>query len=491
MEFLDPVAKKRHLRNLFIGYGLLTVLIGLSTYLLILMATGLDFFNLKGEVIQNGLLFVDSQPDGAQVSLNGKPESRKTNGKYVLGGDDYNVQVKLDGYRSWQKRVSVLSGRVKNVRYIKLIPDKLSPGIVEPLDANLGFVSQSPDKRWLVVQTINGQAGLSVYDLNSSAPKAVAATLPIDKLVSEDGLLGSLKVNEWADDNRHFLIQQTLPSGRKIFLLVDRQTPAEAVNLNTDLASDPTSLILRSKKYDQYYLLFAESGELKRADLKSKTVAPALLDQVLAFETYGDDLIAYATTKDSLNGETAVKIYDGSKSYTLANTAFASDGHYFLDIASYQGNWYYMVGSSATDKVLIYRNPLNFIAASEPKAATPSVVLKTGGAIERAGFSESMRLASIFSRKQIAVYDFEDAILTKANVSQLSDASQLSWADDFHYAYSDGTKYHLVEFDGQNDQALVEGRPGLNYFFNKDQSKLFTIADLSGNTVLESTSLKK
>ena len=65
MEFLDPVAKKRHLRNLFIGYGLLTVLIGLSTYLLILMATGLDFFNLKGEVIQNGLLFVDSQPDGA------------------------------------------------------------------------------------------------------------------------------------------------------------------------------------------------------------------------------------------------------------------------------------------------------------------------------------------------------------------------------------------------------------------------------------------
>jgi hypothetical protein len=81
MEFLTPKQKKEKARRLYIGYGLLSVLIGLATYILISTALGYEIFSTKGDIVQNGLLFVDSSPGNADIYINGKKESSETGAK--------------------------------------------------------------------------------------------------------------------------------------------------------------------------------------------------------------------------------------------------------------------------------------------------------------------------------------------------------------------------------------------------------------------------
>ena len=67
MEFLTTKQKKKKAQRLYFGYVLLSILVLLATYVLISTALGFEIFSSKGEVVQNGLLFVDSRPDGADI----------------------------------------------------------------------------------------------------------------------------------------------------------------------------------------------------------------------------------------------------------------------------------------------------------------------------------------------------------------------------------------------------------------------------------------
>ena len=71
MDFLDPKKTRNHRIRLFIGYGLMSLLVILITTLLAYFAYGYNV-TLDGEVDQRGLVFVSSQPSGSQISIDGK-----------------------------------------------------------------------------------------------------------------------------------------------------------------------------------------------------------------------------------------------------------------------------------------------------------------------------------------------------------------------------------------------------------------------------------
>jgi hypothetical protein len=66
MDFLDPKRKKSHHKRLFIGYLLMAVAVAMGTLILLFSAFGYGVDRKTGDVIQNGTVFVDSQPGGSK-----------------------------------------------------------------------------------------------------------------------------------------------------------------------------------------------------------------------------------------------------------------------------------------------------------------------------------------------------------------------------------------------------------------------------------------
>lgn len=75
-------------------------------YLFSLVARGyrLDPTNLKVKSI--GLLVLTSEPNGAEILINGKLESA-TNATISLPPDTYDVEIRKDAYVSWKKRLTI------------------------------------------------------------------------------------------------------------------------------------------------------------------------------------------------------------------------------------------------------------------------------------------------------------------------------------------------------------------------------------------------
>ena len=74
-----------------------------GTIILVLLAYGFDLNRKSGEVIQNGLVYIDSAPDNATLKINGQEHTSKTNTRVSLPEGKYTIEVSKDSYRTWNR----------------------------------------------------------------------------------------------------------------------------------------------------------------------------------------------------------------------------------------------------------------------------------------------------------------------------------------------------------------------------------------------------
>ena len=376
------------------------------------------------------------------------------------------------------------------VTYPRLIPTTLTQTKLADLPTNIGFTTQSPDFRWLVVQQNTNLPAINIFDLQNIEDDPASAVFPPSILSSVSGNYGSFEVVSWADDNQHLLLLQKLPNGQQSYLLIDRENLDLSVNLSTAFGVSPSLVSLRDKKKDKFYMYFATGGLLRVADLSTQSIGEPILDQVLAYQTSGTDLILYATTKDATSGKVAVKISDEGTSYTMSELAFDGGNKYFLEFDNFEGSWYYATGSGASDRVQIYRNPLNFIAAKTPIPAALLATLRSGVPDSISFSPKPQRFVMVRSGQSVAVYDAEEAKSYKYDLPFMADASaKLSWVDAFHLQSVAGGKLQILEFDGQNSRELLSVRGVTPGYFSKDFKNLYSITPTADASTLDLTSL--
>src|SRR3954463_14418751 len=124
MDFLDPRKKRAHKIRLIVGYFLIAIVIGLSTIILVYGAYGYGINTKTGQIIENGLLFVDSKPGGADIYLNGTKQSGKTAARLVLAAGDYTLSIRKSGYHSWQRSFVLDEHTISRYVYPFLFPVK-------------------------------------------------------------------------------------------------------------------------------------------------------------------------------------------------------------------------------------------------------------------------------------------------------------------------------------------------------------------------------
>ncbi|HYH35892.1 MAG TPA: PEGA domain-containing protein [Candidatus Saccharimonadales bacterium] len=485
MDYLDPKKRFRHHVMLYIGYVLIGVAIVIGTIVLLYQAYGFGL-GKNGTVIQNGLFFFSSQPNPADIYVNGLKKSVQTNTRLSLPAGIYNVRLEREGYRNWQRTIGLEGGSVQHVDYPLLIPKTLATKKIQTYNAAPGLVTQSPDRRWLLVQQPGTLTGFEVYDLKNPTEPPEPLSLPAGLLTKANGN-ASLKPVEWAGDNEHVLLEHTY-DGKTEFIVVNRPDPAQSVNLNTALSVSPTKLTLQDKKYDKYYLYTAEGGVLQAASLKTKTVQP-YLDHVLGYKSYGDDTMLYATDTNVPAGKVQVKLRIGDKTYVIKT--FPAGTTYLLDLTKYDGAMYVTAGASGENKVYIYKDPVGQQKKNPDRALVPTQVLRVT-APNYLSFSNSAQFIVIENGTEFAVYDIENELAYHYFSQFKLDAPQehAHWMDGNRLTYVSGGKLVFFDYDNANRQVMVNAASQYEPVFTPNFKFLYTVAPgTNGQFDLSQTSL--
>src|SRR3989338_6047718 len=100
---------------------LITLAVVLSAgYLFSLIARGYRFDSKTFSLKPRGLFVITSSPNGAQVLINGKLESA-TNATISLPPDNYNIELKKEGFLTWKKSITIKKEEVTKIE-VQLFP---------------------------------------------------------------------------------------------------------------------------------------------------------------------------------------------------------------------------------------------------------------------------------------------------------------------------------------------------------------------------------
>lgn len=483
MDFLDPAAKKRRAIRMAIGYALMGILIAIATTILVFQSYGFDVDRKTGEVIQNGLVFIDSAPDKATIYLNDQVQNDQTNSRLTRPEGHYSLLIRKDGYRDWRRSFELKGGDILRFTYPLLLPVNLEQQEIFNYPAAPGFASESPDRRWLLVSkgaSINEYLEYDLKDVAIATEKPIErpVTFPADLFAKSEGA-HSIELVEWSNDNKNVLVKHNYKDGHE-FILLNREDPALSLNINKHLNLTPTSLTLRDKKFDQWYLYMKDGGLLQTADT-TKTVIP-ILNGVGTYKSHDTDTIIYS--QPVVNSATQRIFLKQGKDVNLLLEV--STGVSMLDIARYDGSWFVAVGSDTDKKTFVYRDPQTTLKRGDGRRPAPVAVLRSGGAaLTQVSFSTNTRFILAQSGQHLEVYDAEENETLRYDVPGTFDPSnKLVWMDGHRLlAHRDG-KLLMFDFDGSNQQELIPVLPTRQVFFDRDYTVLYT---LNGSSATKDT----
>ncbi len=474
MEFFDTKAKRKHAIKLFLGYGLVAILIGLATTLLVYMAQGYNY-NLDDGVVRNGLVFVDSKPVSANVSIDGQPKD-KTGARLTLDEGQHTLLLTQDKYRDWTNTFNLEGGGVLYFTYPLMIPTNINLAATHIFDSPPVWASQSPDKRWLVIQQYAASPVLATYDLSNPSQPPTLGTLPSSQLIGRGSQLGALSSVQWANDNTHLLLKQNLSNGGSAYVIFDRENADNSVNLNIRHNLPTTAQInLRDEKYDKYYYLDSASQMLSNLDLQTGLAAAPLAHGVVAYGSYGEDKILYVTYANAALGTADVYALSGQDTFKLKSLPKDSQGHYLLKIDQFDNSWYYLTASSEANQVLMYRNPLKRASPGNTEAINPQMSLDLNDP-QYISFSDNSRFVAMQSGKAFVVYDAEqNRVFRYTNSLEIGVAQQTEWMDSYRMKAEVGGKVYIFDFDGANVQELAASQPGFTAYFDEDYGYVYSL----------------
>lgn len=478
MDYLDPQKKKAHKRRITIGYILFAIVIMFATTVLVFFANGYDIDPDTGEVIQNGLIFVDSKPTNADVYLNGVKQGNQTDARLVVPAGDYDIGVFKPGYRNWTRQLKLEGGSLRRITYPRLIPDTLDTTTALTLRSDPVYSSQSIDNRFFVLSHADDPLDLTLIDIDQAVP--VPQSLAIPASITTLDNTGAVEIIEWAANNRHFLATYTVGNSVE-FILVDSEEPELAVNL-TELFGRPNATIqLNDRRIDRFFVYDTGSQSVYTATDTSISLVPILTD-VIEHTNFGSDWTLYVTpTKSKTDTDVQVRFMRGDKDILIQT--MPEEDKYMLELAKLGNAPIMAIGSISQERTIVYNDPENFLN-SNPEAIKPvaTAVLRTVKLRDISISSDSSVILAVGS-DSFAAYEFEAdrSYRTTHGETKVDGTQDIHWADGQHYIFASNQTQVVSDFDGSNRYELVTSSPVFGSYFSADVQTMYTITNRQTN----------
>lgn len=468
-------AKKRQKLILrIVSYGIMTIATVITTALLLLVALGYRFDN-SGEVVRSGLLLADSKPIAAQVNINGENKNDQTPSRFVLPAGKYTLSLVAEGYREWNKTVSLLASSVENIYYARLIPEELRVKALGEVSVPQLF-SALPDRSgWLLYES--GAAAPSLLQLDNDTYTTTSLPLPASFARSANGL-GELTVVDWSLNSEFVLMQQRV-NGQARILLLNIAQPGRSVDLTRVFGQNlPEKLEFDGERDDQLVGLFKQS--LREYNVARGT-SRELLARVQSYGVYSDEKVGFVR-KNTTGTQYEAGVLSGSEA-TVVHKAPIAGGVSAVALAEYRDDMYLAVQLPAEKAVTLYRNPLKRPILSEQ---LPYSALRLKNA-KKLSFSSNYQFLLAQNGSSLAVYDFEHARQYAPKLP--SDASALQWLDSHHLLYKNKANQNFImDFDGANRYELLQSRYG-SVLFSENYEWLYRVHTAKNKVQLETAPL--
>jgi hypothetical protein len=471
MEYLDPKQKKSHEIKLYIGYGLMAVLVILATAILGLFAFGFNLDTKTGSVVQNGLLFIDSSPESSTVRVN-NIDKGQTDVRLVVPSGKYKIDLSRDGYRGWSNEIDIAGGEIARIVYPFLFPSDLKSEDSSVLESKPIFGSQSPDRNWVITKYEGKLNEFVEFNLTEDpiTPNVISLS---PGLINQVGEKHFFKEVEWSTDNRHLLVRHDFEGGYE-YIVVDREEPAKTFNLsnkyNTIKIKD---LRFRDKKFDKYYIL-DESKKLLTGEFK-KIETVAVAENVIDFQPHGNDIVLYVSAIAGVSDKVEVKVIEKEKQYSMRE--LPADSKYLIDLAEFDGSWYVVFGASKEQKVYIYIDPFKELKEDNGQGKPlPQSQLRLDKPIENLSFSANARFIAVQSGQSFAVYDSENINFHKYDIDiNIATTYEAKWMDGHRFNVVSAEKVYVFDFDGTNKQELMSSYDKYYPFFDRDYNDVYNL----------------
>lgn len=482
MDFLDPKKERQNQIKLLLGYALITIAIAGATLVLLYQAYGYQL-NQQGQVTQNGLLFISSQPTGSNIYLNGQLYASATDTRAIVPAGAYDLKITRSGYHDWSRPIYVAGGDVQHFDYPFLFPNNMKSTDVSDLSAAPTLFTQSLDQRWLLMDRPGDPGTFTLYDLrNPKQPTSSVITLPAGTFTPSDGA-ESWSLEEWANDNRHVVLEHTYTSKGATdheYILLDTQSPSDSINLTytLNLTQDET-LTLFNNQISQVYVYNPDDQSLQRINVSDGSLV-SKLDHVLAYKTYADNMILYVSDQAPdgkvTPGMDSVVLQDGQKTYTL-RTLPAGASSYVLNLAQYSGDWYIAVGASNGSFVYVYKDPQSEPTTTLDSYPEPWRRLNITDPTYLS-FSGNTQFLLAESGQHFVVYDLENVIQYEYTATQPLDSPQLhaTWMDGDRLMYVSNGKLEVFDYDYQNQVPLMAANAGYIPDFDSNYGYVYAIS---------------
>jgi hypothetical protein len=272
------------------------------TTIVITYASGYSFFSGSKILVKTGMLILDTEPQGAKVTLNNKVQQNffdftgdntiTTPAKIKnLTPGEYLVQLELPGYNSWQKKLTILPGQATFAETVILFKKDTPVNLV---NSDVADFTLSPDKKYLsvgsknAIKIIDTKNSETIYETNSTSTSMKWSSDSKQLLLANNILIDTNKLSSstlpipnannttnWLSNNELGYINK---GNLQIYNLLDQST--QIINANnqakevfTDFNNDDNNLYVIANTINNSDLLIFNKKTLK---LEKKIKLPGL-----------------------------------------------------------------------------------------------------------------------------------------------------------------------------------------------------------------------
>lgn len=475
MHYVNLGNKSKQTLIRFLIYGLVGIVISVLTILLVYIVQGYGIDRKTGQLIQNGLILVDSAPDGATVTLNGRAEGKVTPARLPVPAGDYDVNLALSGYRNWSRSFDLQGSEVIWLDYPIFVPEKIDTASMGGLP-NLSFAELSANKKYIIAAQKNNKSELTLIELDGSKDtKTKTVTLPDSILTRVKDKLGSFEFVAWGPNNKHILFRH-LNDTVSEYIWVDVTKPETAINVSKQFSTAFEDMRF-ARDTDQLFGI--DKGNLRHINLDDKTLGPILASNVIEIQKAKDNLF-YFVSQESKDADYSLAQLDNDEVRQLTSSKQKLS---HIDFAEYDSSMYLAVRRGDND-IVLFRN----ISPDDPSKNVPEKVINMREASDLE-FSERGRFLMVRAGTAVRVYDIELKRDYAYGLPEDEGAQYLNWIDEHHLTFTQDGKAVLMDFDGSNRYEIAAVDPRFPINIDTKKTRIYSVGLANKQTALQRTEL--
>lgn len=465
-------SKRKKRAQLTLVYLLMVFTILSAVAVLVLIIMGYRFNRYDGKIEQGGLVQFISRPSGANVYIDGIQLANRTPSKITTSASNHTIVFKKDGYREWQKNITIKAGSVRWLDYIRLVPLKPVEKTIARFTGVSGAIVSS-DSKHLLVKEDAAQPFVYLVSIDNETPTTEKITLNNSVYTHpSEGKSQSFAVESWDESGRYALLRHNYDDDKVEWLTLDTRGDHALRNITVSLGVKIKSVEFEFENSAVLYMV-TETDELRRIDLGTSTISGPLVMNVREFAQYDRSTVTYATSIDPVTKQRSVGyLTDGAKKVrTIRSYADSGDDDLHLSIGRYYNKTYLAVVYGETLDVLTGDLPVSDSTSASALQQVAALTVPAGA--KRLGFSpDRQRFIYTQNDTRITVFDLEHMSVSTASLDSTMNHAPV-WVDNYHFIDSNGG-LKLYEFDGNNRQDIVANTVDLPALVSPDDKYLFS-----------------